>query len=81
MKVLAHLNNISFNHMFLIKKTDISGFTLLYAKQYSSSPQWEPEGGCQFLLHVPSIAIVYGAKQMPIKPKVELKLEFDPSHC
>ena len=41
-RVLAP-NNISFNHVFLIKKCDISANqTLLYAKQYSSSSQWEP---------------------------------------
>ena len=74
-KVLAQLNNISFNHVFLIKKHDISGQTLLHAKQYSSSPQWEPEGGCQFLLHMPSVTIVYGAKQMPIETKKELHSE------
>ena len=67
-KVLAPLNNISFNHVFLINKNDHSGCTLLYAKQYSSSPQWEPDGGCQFLLHMPS-AFVYGARQMPIETK------------
>ena len=38
-KVLVQLNNISFNRVFLIKKNDISGQTLLHAKQYSSSPQ------------------------------------------
>ena len=31
-KVLAQLNNISFNHIFMIKKNEISGSTLLYAK-------------------------------------------------
>ena len=70
-KVLAQLNNISFNHVFLIKKNIISGCILLHAKQYSSSPQWEPEGGCQFLLHMPTVTIVYGAKQMPIETKKE----------
>ena len=70
-KVLALLNNISFNHVFLIKKNDISGCTLLHAKQYSSSPQWEPIGGCQFLLHMPSTT-VYGATQMPIENKKEM---------
>ena len=44
-KVLDQFNNINFNHMFLIKKNNISGCMLLHAKQYSSSPQWEPEGG------------------------------------
>ena len=38
--MLAQLNNISFNHVFLIKKNNISGCMLLHAKQYSSSPQW-----------------------------------------
>ena len=37
----------------------------------TSSPQWEPEGGCQFLLHMPTVTIVYGAKQMPIETKKE----------
>ena len=36
-KVLVQLNNISFNHIFMIKKNEISGSMLLYAKQYSSS--------------------------------------------
>ena len=72
-KVLAQLNNISFNHVFLILKNNISGCTLLYAKQYSSSPQWEPESGCQFLLHMPLITIVHGAKQMLIETKKEMK--------
>ena len=71
MKVLAQLNNISFNHVFLTKKNNISGCILLHAKQYSSSPQWEPEGGCQLLLHMPTVTIVYGAKQMPIETKKE----------
>ena len=48
---------------------------MLHAKQYSSSPQWEREGGCQFLLHMPSVTIVYGAKQMPIQTKKELHSE------
>ena len=46
-KVLAQLNNISFNHIFLREKNNKSDrCTLIYAKQYSSSPQWETEGGC-----------------------------------
>ena len=68
MKLLAQLNNISFNNVFLIKKNDISGCTLLHAKPYSSFPHWEPKGGCQFLLHMPSTT-VYGAKQMSIQTK------------
>ena len=73
-KVLTQLNNISFNHIFLIKKNVRSGSTLLYAKQYSSSPQWGPEGGCQFLLYIPSTT-VYGTKQMPIERKKETHSE------
>ena len=71
-KVLAQLNNISFNHMFLIKKNNISGCILLHAKQYASFPQWEPEGGCKFLLHMSSVTIVYGAKKLPIETKKEM---------
>ena len=41
---------------------------------YSSSPQWEPEGGCQFLLQMPSTT-VYGAKQIPIETKKEMHNE------
>ena len=67
-KVLSQLNNISFNHILLIKRNDLTNSTLLYAKQYSSSPCWEPECGYQFLLHMPSTT-VYGAKQMPIETK------------
>ena len=63
-KVLAPLNNISFNHVFLIKRDGIShNTTLLYARQYSSSKQWEPQEGCKFLLHIPNDAI-HGVKQM-----------------
>ena len=72
MKVLAQLNNISFNHVFLIKKKNISDCILLHAKQYSSSPQWELEGGCQFLRHMPTVTIVYDVKQMPIETKKEM---------
>ena len=64
-RVLAPLNNISFNHVFLIKKCDIStNQTLLYAKQYSSSSQWEPQEGCKLLLHFPD-AVIHGTEQMP----------------
>ena len=58
--------------MFLIKKNNTNGCILLHAKQYSSSPQWELEGGCHFLLHMPSVTIVYGAKQMSIETKKEM---------
>ena len=73
-KVLAQLNNISFNHVFLLKKEGSNGLTLLYAKQYSSSPQWEPNEGCHFLLHV-SRSTIYGAKQMPYESKKQLHSE------
>ena len=51
-RVLAPLNNISFNHVFFIKRSVVShNTTMLYAKQYSFSSQWEPQEGCGFLLH------------------------------
>ena len=63
-RVLAPLNNISFNHVFLIKRDGIShNTTLLYARQYSSSKQWEPQEGCKFLLHIPNDEI-HGVEQM-----------------
>ena len=37
-KVLAPLNNINVNHVFLIKKINLSDCTFLYVKRYSSSP-------------------------------------------
>ena len=61
-RVLAPLNNISFNHVFLIKRDGIShNTTLLFEKQCSSSKQWEPQEGCKFLLHIPNDTI-HGAK-------------------
>ena len=64
-KVLASLNNISFNHVILIKR-DVMGqnTTLLFAKQYSQSKQWKPQEGCKFLLHIPNNEI-HGVEQMP----------------
>ena len=64
-RVLAPLNNISFNHVFLIKQTSAHlKMTVLFAKQYSSSTQWEPQEGCRLLLHIPD-APLHGAQQMP----------------
>ena len=64
-RVLAPLNNISFNHIFLIQKSEVGhNQTMLYAKQYSSSSQWEPQDGCSLLLYFPD-AVIYGAKKMP----------------
>jgi hypothetical protein len=40
--IFAPLHNISFNHVFFIKWDEANNITLLYAKQYSSSTQWEP---------------------------------------
>ena len=63
-RVLAPLNNISFNHVFLIKRSSVShNTTMLYAKQYSSSSQWEPQEGYRLLLHFPD-AEIHGAQQM-----------------
>ena len=64
-KVLAHLHNISFNRIFLIKRSGVhDNATLLYAKQYSSSTKREPQEGCMFLLHVPNDTI-QGTNQIP----------------
>mgnify|MGYP007067626328 CR=1 FL=1 len=64
-KVLASLNNISANHVILIKR-DVMGHntTLLFVKQYSSSKQWEPQEACKFLPHIPNNEI-RGVEQMP----------------
>ena len=63
-KVLAPLNIISFNHIFLIKQSSTNhNTTLLYAKQYSSSSQWEPQQGCRLLLSFLDVEIHY-AEQM-----------------
>ena len=62
-RVLALLNYISFNHVFIIKSSMSHNHTLLYAKQYSSSSQWEPQEGCRFLLRFPYVEI-HGAEQM-----------------
>ncbi|KAH7365155.1 hypothetical protein KP509_18G011500 [Ceratopteris richardii] len=68
-KVLAPLHNISFNHVFLMRRVD--EITLLFAKQYSSSLGWEPKEGCRFLLQVPNLSTVtvYGAEQSPYEDK------------
>ena len=63
-RVLALLNNISFNHVVLIQKSKAGHKqTMLYAKQYSSSSQWEPQDGCRLSLHFPN-AVIYSAEQM-----------------
>ena len=73
-RVLAPLNNISFNHVFLIKRSSMShNTTVLYAKQYSSSSQWEPQDGCRFLLQFPN-AQIHGAEQMPYDDHKKLAL-------
>ena len=63
-RVFATLNIISFNHFFLIKRSSTRhNLTLLYAKQYSTSSQWEPQEGCRFLLSFLDVGI-NGAEQM-----------------
>ena len=76
--VLAPLNNISFNHIFLIIKSSTNhNTTLLYAKQYSSSWQWEPQQGCRLLLSFPD-AEIQGAEQMSYED--HKKMAFDRSN-
>ena len=63
-RVLAPLNNISFNYILLIKKSSIDhNQTMLYAKQYSSSSQWEPQEGCRLFLHFLDV-VIHGVEQM-----------------
>ena len=76
LKIFSQLHNISFNHVFLIKHVLTEGVTLLYAKQYSTSSQWEPNSGCRFLLQMPASLNMLGAEQMPYE---ERKLV--PMHC
>jgi hypothetical protein len=64
LKFLLHYITSIFNNVFFIKWVDVDNTTLLYAKQYLSSTQWEPLCGCCFLLQLPISTIIYGAKQM-----------------
>ena len=73
-RVLAPLNNISFNHVFLIQKSEVAhNQTMLYAKQYSSSSQWEPRDGCRLLLYFPDV-VIYGAEQKPYDDQKRLAI-------
>ena len=73
-RVLAPLNNISFNHVFLIQKSEVGhNQTMLYAKQYSSSSQWEPRDGCRLLLYFPDV-VIYGAEQKPYDDQKRLAI-------
>jgi hypothetical protein len=76
-RIFAPLHNISFNHVFLIKRDEANNITLLFAKQYSSSTQWEPQCGCHFLLQLPTSIVVYGAKQMPYEDRKLLTMNSD----
>ncbi len=76
-KVFSQLHNISFNHVFLIKYVEIQDATLLYAKQYSTSSQWEPQSGCRFLLQMPASLNVHGAEQMPYEDRKMVPLHYD----
>ena len=62
-RVLSSLNNISFNHDFFIKCSTSENKMLLYAKQYSTSQQWEPQEGCKLLLCFSDV-VIHGAEQM-----------------
>ena len=63
-RVLAPLNDIGFKHVFLIKRSSTRhNLTLLYAKQYSTSSQWEPQQGCRLLLRFRD-AEIHGVEQM-----------------
>ena len=73
-RILAPLNNISFNHVFLIQKSEVGhNQTMLYANQYSSSSQWEPQDGCRLLLYFPDV-VIYGAEQKPYDDQKRLAI-------
>ncbi len=76
-RVFAQLHNISFNHVFLVKWVEIENVTLLYAKQYSSSTQWEPHCECRFLVQIPVSTIMHGAEQMPYEDRKMLVVDRD----
>ena len=46
-KCIEQLNDISFQHQFCIKKID--GKTLIWGKKYSTTTEWAPSSGLQFL--------------------------------
>ena len=74
---LSPLHNISFNHVFRIKYVESQNVTFLYAKQYSTSTQWEPQSGCHFLLQMSSSLDVYGAEQMPYEDRKLFSVQYD----
>jgi len=50
-KCIEQLNDISFQHQFRIKKID--GKTLIWGKKYSTTTEWAPSSGLQFLKFIP----------------------------
>ena len=50
----------------------------IYVKQYSTSLQWEVEGGCQILFEMSnSTVIVHGAKQVTCEHKKIVTVHYD----
>ena len=74
--------NIIFNHDFLITRSSLSHNTVLYAKQYSSSSQWEPQEGCRLLLQFPNTQI-HDSEQMAYDDHKKLapSSSFDKDHA
>ena len=55
------VDGVRFNHVFFIKRNALShNQMLLYAKQYSSSSQSEPQEGCRLLFCFPDV-VIHGA--------------------
>ena len=50
-KCIEQLNDISFQHQFCIKKIDAK--TLIWGKEYSTTPEWAPPSSLAFLKFIP----------------------------
>eukprot|EP00249_Psilotum_nudum_P016390 c25799_g1_i1 orf=1-399(-) len=50
---IKRLNDLSFQHQFLIKRKDCNK-SFLYGKQYACTPEWSPCDGLPFLSFVPT---------------------------
>jgi hypothetical protein len=63
-KFIEQLNDISFQHQFCFRKVD--GKTLIWGKQYSTTPEWGPSSGLAFLNFIPDHPI-FSSKLLLLK--------------
>ena len=68
---IKKLNDLSFQHQFLIKKKLVQR-TYLYGKQYATFPDWVPMDGLQFLSFVP-VCGIHALVQEPLVIESESK--------